>query len=277
MVDERPVNSNEENEDHRSEAEKYQDRQWAETRRLIAEFAANIERQMAETDRQMAETDRKIAETDRQMAETDQQMAETDKRIEQMIESEEKAWAEVRSNLEELGKQIGGVSNKFGGFTEGLAMPSIRKILDEKFDADFQPAMSDQDSRRDVDHLLDAWGVARNGAKIVYLIEVKSKFRIKHFTQVWRQVAAFRKLAPEYADHLVYPMLAVVDIPEMERQKVWDEGIFLIDIADGVFTLAEKPAGFRPTGSHGIDKADRGTQFLRMVPGGLTDGKRSQH
>ena len=256
MVDERPVNSNEENEDHRGKAEKYQDRKWGKTCQLTAELAAK---------------------SDQRKAEINQQMAETDKRIEKMIEANEKGWAEVRASLEQLGKQVGGESNKFGSFPEGRAIPSIRKILDEKFDADFQPAMSDHDSWRDVDHLLDAWGVARNGVKIVYLIKVKSKFRIRHFTQVWRQVAAFRKLAPEYADHLVYPMLAVVDIPEMERQKVWDEGIFLIDIADGVFTLAEKPAGFRPNGSHGMDKADGGTQFLRMVPSGLTDGKRSQH
>ena len=258
MVDERPINSNEDNEDHRSEAEKYQDRQWAETRALIAEFAANIDRQRAETDRRMAETD--------------QQMAKTDKRIEQMMESEEKAWEKVRKNLEELGKQIGGVSNKFGSYTEGLAIPSIRKILDEHFDADFKPAMSDQVSQKDVDNLLDAWGVARNGEKIVYLVEVKSKFRTKHFTQVWRQVEAFRKLAPEYADYLVYPMLAVVDIPEMERQKVWDEGVYLIDIADGVFTLAEKPKGFRPNGSYGMNQTGSG-KFYRMLPDELIGGK----
>ena len=259
MVDERPINSNEENEDHRSEAEKYQDRQWAETRQLIAEFAANIDRQRAETDRRMAETN--------------QQMAKTDKRIEQMIESEEKAWEKVRKNLEELGKQIGGVSNKFGGFTEGLAIPSIRKILDEQFDADFKPAMKDQGSWETADSALDAWGVSRNGENIVYLVEVKSKFRYENFNQIWRQVRKFREYASEYADYLIYPMLAVVDIPEKERQNVWDKGIFLIDIADGVFTLAEKPIGFRPNGSHGKNKTDGGTSFYRMVPGGLTDGK----
>ena len=251
MVDERPINSNEENEDHRSEAEKYQDLQWAETRALIAEFAANI---------------------DRQMAETGQQMAETDKRIEQMIESEEKAWAEVRSNLEELGKQIGGVSNKFGGFTEGLAIPSIRKILDEQFDADFKPAMKDQSSWGTADRALDAWGVSRNGEKIVYLVEVKSKFRYENFNQIWGQVRKFREYASEYADYLIYPMLAVVDIPEKERQNVWDKGIFLIDIADGVFTLAEKPKGFRPNGSYGMNQTGSG-KFYRMLPDELIGGK----
>ncbi len=35
--------------------------------------------------------------------------------------------------LKELGKQIGGLGEKFGSFTEGLALPSMQKILNERF------------------------------------------------------------------------------------------------------------------------------------------------
>ena len=35
--------------------------------------------------------------------------------------------------LKELGKQIGGLGNKFGSFAEGLSYRSISKILREKF------------------------------------------------------------------------------------------------------------------------------------------------
>jgi Protein of unknown function (DUF3782) len=54
------------------------------------------------------ETDRKFQGTDRQFKEIDRQ-------------------------LRELGKQIGGLGNKFGSFTEGLALPSMQKILQQRF------------------------------------------------------------------------------------------------------------------------------------------------
>ena len=36
---------------------------------------------------------------------------------------------ETDRQIRELGKQIGGLGNKFGSFTEGLALPSMQKIL----------------------------------------------------------------------------------------------------------------------------------------------------
>ncbi len=40
---------------------------------------------------------------------------------------------ETDRQLKELGKQIGGLGEKFGSFTEGLALPSMSKILSERF------------------------------------------------------------------------------------------------------------------------------------------------
>ena len=54
-------------------------------------------------------------ETAKQMQETDRQMKE------------------AASEIKELGKQIGGLGKKFGSFTEGLALPSMTKILSARF------------------------------------------------------------------------------------------------------------------------------------------------
>ena len=61
-------------------------------------------------------------ETDRRMQETDQRMQETDRQIK-----------ETSRSVKELGKQIGGLGAKFGSFTEGLALPSMDKILRQQF------------------------------------------------------------------------------------------------------------------------------------------------
>jgi len=38
--------------------------------------------------------------------------------------------------IRELGRQIGGLGEKFGSFTEGLALPSTQKILTQRFQMD---------------------------------------------------------------------------------------------------------------------------------------------
>ncbi|MCF7988048.1 MAG: DUF3782 domain-containing protein, partial [Methylovulum sp.] len=60
--------------------------------------------------------------TDKQFKETDKQIKKTDKQIK-----------ETSKQLKELGQQIGGLGKKFGSFTEGLALPSMTKILRERF------------------------------------------------------------------------------------------------------------------------------------------------
>jgi hypothetical protein len=57
--------------------------------------------------------------TDRQLKETDEQLKETDRHL--------------KENLRELSTQIGGLGNKFGRFAEGLAFPSMEKILRQRF------------------------------------------------------------------------------------------------------------------------------------------------
>ena len=51
----------------------------------------------------------------------------TDRKIELLTEENRK----TEKQIKELGIQIGGISNKFGTFTEGLVYPSIEKELYE--------------------------------------------------------------------------------------------------------------------------------------------------
>ena len=177
---------------------------------------------------------------------------------------------EQTRQAKEQSRQLGDYGNKFGAFTEALAQPSLRRILEERFGAHYE----DSYSRRSEKHgevEIDAWGVARNGTTAVYLIEIKSRFRPEHLRQVWRHVEIFRALEPEHRDAPVYPILAVVEIDKRYRELVWDSGIYLIDVADGVFELAEPPAEFEPFGHHGAERNSGSVQravptHLRLVP-----------
>ena len=205
------------------------------------------------TERQ-EKTDAQIAETSRQMAKTDEQMAETDRK------------------LSNLGSQCGDLGNKFGDFTEGLAMASIERIMEEELDADYIGDYSDRDKKEVGPIQVDAWGVARNGTNTVYLVEVKSKFRSEHIQQVRNLVMKFRLYKTEYMDYRICPMIAAVDINDDQRREIWKAGMQVIDASDGVFRLAERPDGFE-----GEEGPRRDVPNFRMVSGGLTDDKQSQH
>ena len=71
----------------------------------------------------------------------------------------------------------------------------------------------------------------------------------------------------------------VVDASEQDRLQIWLNGMYVIDVADGVFKLAESPRGFKPKGSYGMNRTDGGggTSNCRMVPSGLPGGEWLKH
>ena len=144
-----------------------------------------------------------------------------------------------------------------------MVIPSIKKILDKESDANFL------DWLRYKDLEVDEWGEARNYEAAVYLVENKSKFRNqKHIGQIWRHVEKFRRYMPEYRDYDVYPMVAAVETSENDREEFWKNGIYPIDVADGVFDLARTPVdlNFILRGGHGLEGPRRYTPLhFRLV------------
>lgn len=108
-----------------------------------------------DTDRKFQETDRKMQDTDRRMQDTDRRMKDTDRKI------------------KELGKQIGGLGEKFGSFTEGLALPSMEKILQQRFGMEVvSPSVR---VSKGGEHLeIDVLAYANGGLNQAYVVEVKS-------------------------------------------------------------------------------------------------------
>ncbi len=201
-------------------------------------------------------------ETEKMRKEFEEWQKRSDKRAAKRRKKSDKKWKELRKDIakltvktEEHGKQIGGHNNKFGSHTEALAEPSIRRILDEYFDADYMESYESRSLQ------LDGWGVARNGSGAAYVVEVKSKFEPEHLDQVWRLVRMFRIEKPKFESREVYPILAVVEIEKEQRELVWESGIHLIDVSEGVFEWTRPPMGFSPCGDHGANGVVR-----RAVP-----------
>ncbi len=252
---------------------------------LKKESLKEIDELKKENLKKKAEQDKEISELKKESLKKISQLeekylkekAERDKEDAERKKESDERLKKIEKMIEENGKQIGGFGNKFGGYTEAMARPSIKRILEERFDADYKGSIRITNSEDVVVLEVDAWGRSRNGTGAAYIVETKSKFRDKHFKQIWQLVERFRYYRLDNREErAVYPMLAAVQISEEQRRRVWDEGIYLIDINDGVFRYAKPPKGFEAKGYHGVHRVQRSVPQLRLAVGGVEKPRRAE-
>ena len=163
--------------------------------------------------------------TDKQFKETDKQIKKTDKQIK-----------ETSKQLKELGQQIGGLGKKFGSFTEGLALPSMTKILRERFKMEvISPSV--RVSKNGIDAEIDVLAYANSAINEVYVVEVKSHLREEAITQLNNLMANFKTLFPEHKDKKLYGIIAAVDMSEILKQRVLSAGFYMARIQEETFSL----------------------------------------
>ena len=238
--------------------------------KMRAEIVA-IEKEIAEIRKESKRHSAKMkAETDAIREESERRSAKMKAESDAIRKEADAKWNKTNQTLAELaetdkrhGEQIGGYGNQIGDFTESLAMASIRRIFDQRFNADFQGRVNLNLKEQDCPLEVDAWGISRNGTKEVYLVEIKRKFKHEHINQVRQLVKRFRSYFPNYSDSPIYPVITAVKISDIDRRKLWEMGMYVIDITDGVFKLAKPPAEieFEPKGGYGMT-----TGVQRAVP-----------
>lgn len=201
-----------------------------------------------ETDRKFQETDRKFQETDRKFQETEQRFKETDRKIQESFEKTKLLLAHERQNTEkvlrEVSKQIGGLGEKFGGYTEGMAFNAMQRILADTFGMEniHQRARSHKEGR---EMELDVLAWANGKINRVVIVEVKSHPLMEAIPQLIRQLRNFRFFYPEHAAKSVVGILAGVDWKQGVREKALAAGLYVAAIHDDLFEL-QTPSGFQP-------------------------------
>jgi hypothetical protein len=197
--------------------------------RILAELATSQSELTAaqkETDLLLKETDLQLKEVSRQQKENAQQQKKTDRQ------------------LKELGKQIGGLGAKFGSFTEGLALPSMEKILRQRFGMEVvSPSVRVSKDGKHVE--IDVLAYTNGNLNTAYIVEVKSHAREESITQLKSILQRFRTFFPEHKDKQLYGILAAVDISPELREKTLQEGFYVARIHDQVFEL-DTPENFQP-------------------------------
>ncbi|MEY6432348.1 DUF3782 domain-containing protein [Thioalkalicoccus limnaeus] len=185
----------------------------------IWDLLRDVIRVQRENAEQFQETDRKFQDTDRKIQETNRQ-------------------------LKELGQQIGGLGEKFGSFTEGLALPSMERLLRERFGMEVvSPSVRVTKGGRHLE--IDTLAYANGEINAAYLVEVKSHLREEAIDQLSTLLEQFRAFFPEHRDKRLYGILAAVDASPALRERALRKGFYVARIHDAVFEL-DVPEGFQP-------------------------------
>lgn len=231
------------------------DRQIQESERLMRESKLEVDHRLQESklevDRRFKETDRQIQETERLMRESklevdhrlqesklevDRQFKETDRQIQATERQLRESKLEVDRQLKELRVEIGGIGNKFGSFTEGMALPAIEKILHNEFGLErFHPNAKSLKGDRTLE--IDVLGYSNGTLNQVVVVEVKSHLRLRDIKQVLQILKEFPEFFPEHADKKLYGMIAAVAVNKETRQQVIEAGLYLGRIHDDQFKL----------------------------------------
>jgi hypothetical protein len=192
----------------------------------MATTADDVWRLLAELATSQSELTAAQKETDLQLKEVSQAQKATDRQ------------------LKELGKQIGGLGSKFGSFTEGLALPSMEKILRQRFGMKVvSPSVRASEDGKHIE--IDVLAYTNGNLNTAYIVEVKSHAREDSITQLKSILQRFRSFFPEHKDKQLYGILAAVDMSPELREKTLEEGFYVARIHDQVFEL-DTPENFQP-------------------------------
>jgi len=171
--------------------------------------------------------------TDEELKELVGSLVVTQKKLAEELSIAQK---ETDRQIKELGKQIGGLGNKFGSFTEGMAFPSMERILREHFGMDII-AHNLQAKKNSKSLELDVFAYSNGERKVAYIVEVKSHLKEEGLEQMLDILYDFPKFFADHADKKLYGILAAVNIPDNMRIKVLKSGVYLANIHDEHFEL----------------------------------------
>lgn len=214
---------------------------FAETDRLIKANSRSAEQRFQEAEQRFQATEQRFQETDRRFQETQRLLKESGQEVDRRLKE---SGQDLDRRLKELGRQLGGLGNKFGSFTEGLALPSMEKLLRERFGMTVvSPRVKVITATDEVE--IDLLAYANGTVNSAFLVEVKSHLDQRAIQQLMNLLEKFPALFPEHRDKALYGMLACVQGSKELRQQVLDQGLYLATIHDKQFRL-DTPQAFIP-------------------------------
>ena len=132
-------------------------------------------------------------------------------------------------------KQLGELGNKLGSFAEGLAYPTVERIMREKFGMEGVNPIHIR--RKDGELEVDALGYSNGNINTVMVGEIKSHFREHHVEKVEQACQRLFDFMPEHRGKKVYGMVIFVKGEQNAIQLAAKHGIDTVEANDENFKL----------------------------------------
>ena len=157
----------------------------------------------------------------------------------------EAAQRRKEETLRRVTRQLGGLGNKFGSFTEGLAFESMEKILRTRFQA-YNFARRIKPARGGLAQEYDLLGVRNGVDQEVYCVEIKSELNEQELRRSLKKFLAFLDWLPRYRGMKLYGIISAVDVRGALADQMLHEGLYLATASDENFKLVKPTRGFKP-------------------------------
>ena len=173
--------------------------------------------------------------------ETRLQFQESEKRFQESERMLTEKFLETDKQIKELSANIGGLNNSYGSFSESLFIPSIKRLLTEKFNC------SDISSNRKIGQNgksfeIDVLGISDEA---LYVVEIKSKLNLSAIKQINDHISKVRKIKTEYKERKIYGIIAAVDFEQRNADHVMSKGYYFVSMIDNLAEL-NLPESFKP-------------------------------
>ena len=170
----------------------------------------------------------------------------TDAQVQEKFVELAESGQRVDRQLTELARQIGGLSNKFGSFTEGLAYTSCKRILKDRFGMEGVSHEVEVERKDGRNAEYDMIGEANGSRNEVVVVEMKSHLRDRDIEQFQKQLLELTDYLPKYRGMKIHGLLAAVYLPKGMAERVAEAGLYLATGSDENFSLVPPPLGFQP-------------------------------
>jgi len=143
--------------------------------------------------------------------------------------------------IKDLGEQIGGLHNKFGKYNEGLFMPSLIRILGEKFNC-FEHTVNYSFKNNGDPNEIDLLGASD---EYDIIVEIKSNLRKEDIEKTIKKIDSFKKYSRLYRGYPIIGIITATSYTEKERKLVIENGFYFISTNDDIAKL-KTPENFEP-------------------------------
>ncbi|MCC5815816.1 MAG: hypothetical protein JJT78_13770 [Leptospira sp.] len=119
---------------------------------------------------------------------------------------------EVQLNIKDLNKKFGDMSRKLGTIVEDLVLPSMPRIIREKFDYELEEFSINIKMKKDGrNQEFDAIGIYKN---FVFLNSTKTTIRESDVSQLQQLIEVFPTWFPQHKGKKIYGILAGFDVSD---------------------------------------------------------------